>query len=128
MIEQITEHVEYEKGYLKGFHDGRKWKQQETLEDETTLKVLERWNKFVDEHVDDNAPIDDQYQQMQEAWSIYNGLPFTDKEWRKLININLHDLAEQIIDRRASFTDTIASLAALSNWVSTIQKEKTPKT
>ena len=128
MIEQITEHVEYEKGYLKGFHDGRKWKQEETHEDEVTLKVMERWNKYVDKHVDDKAPLDEQYEQIQAAWSIYNGLPFTDKEWRKLINANLHDLAEQIIHRKASFTEAIASLSALSNWISTIQKEKTPKT
>ena len=128
MIEQITEHVEYEKGYLKGLHDGRKWKQQETLEDEVTLKILERWNKFVDDYVDDNAPLDEQYEQIKSAWSVYNGLPFTDKEWRRLINANLHDLAEQIIERKASFEETIASLSALSNWISTIQKEKTPKT
>ena len=128
MIEHITEHVEYEKGYLKGFHDGRKWKHEETHDDSTTLKVIERWNKFVDDYVDDKAPIAEPYKQMQSAWAVYNGLPFSDVEWRRLVANNLNELADKIIDKDSCHTEVISSLHGLVNWISTIQQGKTPKT
>ena len=126
MNEQITEHIEYEKGYLKGFHDGRKWQQEEVHENKHMDELIDRWHKFVDKHVPDSASPTEQWQIMQSAWETYNGLPFTEEQWRELVSMNLLDLTDSLIGKQLTLTQTLATLEALTQWIITI-KGKTPQ-
>ena len=126
MSEQITEHIEYEKGYLKGFHDGRKWQQEEVHENKHMDELIQRWHKFVDKHVPDSASPDEQWQIMQSAWETYNGLPFSEEQWRELVSMNLLDLTDSLIGKQLTLTQTLATLEALTQWIITI-KGKTPQ-
>ena len=125
MTEQIIEHVEYEKGYLKGFHDGRKWQQEDVHENKHINELISRWNNFVDKHVPDNASPTEQWEIMQSAWETYNGLPFTEEQWRELVSMNLLDLTDSIIEKKATIVQTLATLEALTQWITAI-KGKTP--
>jgi hypothetical protein len=126
MTEQITEHVEYEKGYLKGFHDGRKWQQEDTHDNKHMDELIGRWHKFVDKHVPDTASPSEQWKIMQSAWETYNGLPFTDEQWRELFTMNLLDLADSIMAKKTNIIQSIATLEAITQWITTI-KGKTPQ-
>ena len=125
MNEQITEHVEYEKGYLKGFHDGRKWQQEDVHENKHMDELITRWSNFVDKHVPDDSPPTEQWKIMQSAWETYNGLPFSEEQWRELVSMNLLDLTDSIIEKKTTIVQALATLEALTQWITTI-KGKTP--
>ena len=121
MHPSITESLEYEKGYLKGFHDGRKWTHENTHEPTHMMDMIERWQKFCDNHIEDSDTIEQQWKTMQQAWETYNGLPFDESQWRHLVCSKLMDFAEECLHKQTTMEQSATNLESLLSWMNNVK-------
>jgi len=122
----IDESVSYERGYLKGFHDGRKWKNDD--KPRSKINMCKVWNDFCEKHIDTNLPIEEQWQQMKASWSVYmenEPLPLN-ADWKKTIASALSSTASDLKNHELSIISAMEMLHDLRLWVKMIHLGKLP--
>lgn len=122
MISTIEESVFYERGYLKGFHDGRKWEENDN-EISSHKDMIDRWNKFCKTHIPDDLPINEQWEKMKACWSVYEqDCPIEFRgDWKKLASSALASTANKLMSAEMSLQDAVELFHDIKSWLKMIK-------
>lgn len=122
MISTIEESVSYERGYLKGFHDGRKWDENDKAMD-SHADMIDRWNSFCKKHIPDNLPINEQWEKMKSCWSVYEqDCPIEFRgDWKKLAYSSLSSTANKLMSSDMSLEEAIELFHDIKTWLKMIK-------
>lgn len=122
MNEQIIESTAYEKGYLKGFHDGRKWHEIEGDKDQE-IKLVELWSKFCKANIDPNLSCTEQWQQIKLALEVFAKDNIELKSCWKTFTANaIQHIANNIKSNEVNLIDAMELLHELRNFLRVIYK------
>lgn len=126
MNEQIIESTAYERGYLKGFHDGRKWHKTEE-NDHIEIKLIDLWTNFCKNNVDANLSCSEQLQQMKIALEVFAKNNIQLKScWKTFCANAVQNIANQINEEKLNLIDAMELLQELRNFLRAIYKNTQP--
>jgi hypothetical protein len=122
MNQEITESISYEKGYLKGFHDGRKWHELEEDKDQE-IKLIELWSKFCKENINQNLSCTEQWQQIKLSLEVFANNNIELKSCWKTFSANaVQHIASNIKSGETNLIDAMELLHDLRNFLRVIYK------